>query len=366
MDIRQWVSAGILLALTACSGAGLQTAVPRATDRFATASIRFVVPKKITAGRRTPLYLGSTNSLRLEVLTVNGSAPSPAFSPIVFSVASANCSGSPLTCSFSAAVPIGSDTFRFTTYNSSDGSGVASASATTTAQTIVKGAANNVNVGLNGEIYTIAPTPTDLYFTAGTYSSQSISAAASDFGGTAITTDSFFAPITAAVQASPSGNLSLSAASFAAPPASMNVIYNGGLADSAPAVVLSSSTAAAAATVHIHFSYSLNVNPTSVNLTFNGTTYAGSTASITVSEPGSVGPFTATPTTDGDVYLVTPSTATASSAGASVSFTVQSYDVGGSTFSITDGHGNSQSISVVSRCVPISSCAGGTGGRPIP
>ncbi|HYZ17043.1 MAG TPA: hypothetical protein VE591_11600, partial [Candidatus Acidoferrum sp.] len=111
-------------------------------------AFRITIPARSTSGSgRSPRYVSaSTQSI---VIVVNGGAKQV----VDLSANASNCSNtsSGRTCSVPITAPTGPDTFDFTAYDQSNGTGNI-LSHSSVPQTITPGVANTVNVTLGGTV----------------------------------------------------------------------------------------------------------------------------------------------------------------------------------------------------------------------
>lgn len=145
------LSLTVLVALLAgCGGGGHQStsalpASPSAGKAAASVAFRITIPNRSgSSSTRSPRYIST--STKSVAVAVNGGAPQIAN----LTPTSPNCtSTTPITCTVTIAAPAGNDTFDFTTYDQTGGTGNALSHSSFPA-TITAGTANTVNAILGG------------------------------------------------------------------------------------------------------------------------------------------------------------------------------------------------------------------------
>ncbi|HXW76375.1 MAG TPA: hypothetical protein VEJ20_03105, partial [Candidatus Eremiobacteraceae bacterium] len=197
----------------------------------ANATFTIEIPKAIPGGKkRRPLYVSpSTQSISI---SANGGTPTVAN----LTSSSPNCTpateSTPLTCTVSAAEPIGTDTFTLITYDQTGATGNELSMATVSA-TIVAGQANSVSVALNGIISSIALSLADPNPPIGEPTAIPLAVDAMDADGNIIVgpggySDANGNALTITLADSDSTYTSLSTTSVTQPNAGVTVNYNGG------------------------------------------------------------------------------------------------------------------------------------------
>jgi hypothetical protein len=175
--------------LAACGGGSHSAAVvPAPTqapvitpDKFVSATFKITIPAPVPASaRRKPLYISAaTKSIRVNMTAdTAGVAIIPQFNVLTQvtngtgNAPGAPCTGSgPWTCTVTMFVPPGNDTFTFTTYDDTTGTGTGAShvlSQQIQTLTLVKGTANAFNVTFDANSASMTVTTTS-GFCAGTF-----------------------------------------------------------------------------------------------------------------------------------------------------------------------------------------------------
>ena len=234
------IIAGLLTSvlLAACGGGNAGHTVPAAgAPREGSATIRLTIPPApaTSALRRAPQYVSpSTKSLLISVQTVNGQAT--AFPAIALNVVvpSAACpapaqGGQSETCTYSVILPVGSVAMTVTTYDQplsgNTPAGNQLSSVTVTEQ--LSGNGDPILLTLNGVPVSATLALSTSPVAIGTPSNITVTATALDADGNLIVGPGNYAtPITVAVT-DPSGRVTVSQSSIAAPGANATLAFNG-------------------------------------------------------------------------------------------------------------------------------------------
>jgi hypothetical protein len=228
--MRWWQRAAALIAVvifTACAGGGggARTSPAAMATARGTLSITLRIPQTTAATqstkRRAQYISSATQSLRISLQTVNGQAPSPPVSDIVVSLVPPSCpvNGGYTTCTVSEPAVVGVDAYAFDLYASTDGSGQALATASSTV-TVTQGVATMASVTFNG-VDSGSLSLSSSLFTApadGAKHTFNFTVAAADAAGKTITPPgNYTTPISLSISNDPNGALALSTTSISAP-----------------------------------------------------------------------------------------------------------------------------------------------------
>lgn len=177
----------VAVSLAACGGRGSHSALPSAVQAPATtvpsselvqATFKITIPAPTTTSGKTrkPAYISAaTKSVRVNMTASSSGVSITSQFNVVTAVTNgtgnapgAPCTGTgPWTCTVSMQVPPGNDTFTFTTYDNSTGTGNILSQQIQTL-TLVKGTANSFNVTFDANAATMSVTTTS-GFCAGTF-----------------------------------------------------------------------------------------------------------------------------------------------------------------------------------------------------
>jgi hypothetical protein len=223
--------------LAACGGGGSAVRTLPAAPKDGSATIRLTIPAPATASAtlRAPRYVSpSTKSLLIAVQYVNGQPttfPSIALNVVV---PSAQCpapaqGGESEVCTYQVILPVGSVAMTITTYDQplsgNTPSGNALSSVSVTQQ--LSGNGDPILLTLNGVPVSATLALSTSPVAVGTASNITVSATALDADGNLIVgPGNYTAPITVAVT-DPSGRVTVSQGSIAAPGANATLAYNG-------------------------------------------------------------------------------------------------------------------------------------------
>jgi streptogramin lyase len=312
-----------------------------------TASFTIRIPHASGSLRKPAFVSPNTNSLRLSLTSVNGSAPNPAVPDVVVPLtpSSPGCSDGSgyTTCSASVAAVIGSDDYTLTLYASADGSGSSLATATVNAN-VVQGVATNVSVTFGGVPATIVLSKS--LITAGddglTHTATFTVSALDASGATILLPGNYSSPIALAISGDPNGALSLSTNSVAEPGAAsgsttVTLTYN----STKPLTegTITASSAGANAALHV---IPIVVSPSSLHDMFAGQ----SSKTLTISEAGYSGAFAISGVSAVASVSCTPSSCVPSSSGGSVTVTLTPTAAGSATLSVGDTNGGTASVTI--------------------
>lgn len=288
-----------------CGGASTgivpsQPASPQPSQaKTASVAFRIVIPAAPTAsGARRPAYVSaSTQSASITVASNGGIAGSRAV---------VNCTN---VCSGTVNAPAGNDTFTVNLYDAQNGGGNVLSSGTT-AQSIVLGQANTVNVTFNGVVASLALSLNPANITPGSAGTVGVAVNALDADGNVIVgpgiyVDQHGGPVIVALSDSdPSGASQLSQTTITQPTTGITLSYTAALTASTTITASASGFTSAAKTLSTlpelaSLSASSGLIGTSVTETLTGTSFAAgsivkvsgslvSVSNVTVNSPASI------------------------------------------------------------------------------
>lgn len=236
---RTRIIAGILLSVLAagCGGGGNAARSVAATPRDGSATVRLTIPaaSSTSATLRAPRYVSpSTKSLLISVQTVNGQATTFPSIPLNVVVPSAACPapaqvGESEVCTFSVILPVGSVGMTVSTYDQpitgSTPSGNLLSSVSVTQQ--LSGNGDPILLTLNGVPASATLSLGTPIAAVGTAASIAVTATALDADGNLIVGPGNYAPPITVAVTDPTGRVTVTQGSIAAPGGSATLAYNG-------------------------------------------------------------------------------------------------------------------------------------------
>ena len=251
MISRQFLRPALFLtlafALHACGGGGGSATAPAVSTPVATpgantpatasASLRIVVPQaaQSSASVRRPAFVSAAaQSIVVDLYTV---APDGTFSNTPASITDADltpssnaCSGTPLACTITLAVPIGTVTVGAALYAGTHQTGAVLATFAPSSLhefRVVPNATNTIGISLDGIPASLSVNVSPATVTAGTASTSVVTVTAHDAAANLILGTDPYASAVTLTNGDGSGHTSLSGTLITSPASSVNLVYNG-------------------------------------------------------------------------------------------------------------------------------------------